>query len=68
MVLTKIARQRILPSLRELMKETRGSTLPGMYVSNTRDAISPPCMQTKRREKRGYHNTQYDTLFIIHYI
>ena len=55
MLLTKIARQRILPSLRELMKEMSGSTLPGMYVSNTLDAISPPCRQKRKVSMCGYN-------------
>ena len=38
-----MARHRIRPSLRELMNEMKGSSPPGMYVSNTLAAINPPC-------------------------
>ena len=40
---TWIARQSIRPSERELRKVTIMSSVPGLYVSNTRAAISSPC-------------------------
>ena len=54
-VLTRMAMHSTLPLLMELRKETKLSSEPGMYVSNTRTAISLPWKGTRMINRAHTH-------------